>query len=73
VVAWDEAIGGQRVAAARVLKAGPDRVDFGPVVKLADEGPAMYPVLASTDAGVLAVWTTGGDASVIRARIVSLP
>ena len=33
----------------------------------------MYPVLASTDAGILAVWTTGGDASVIRTRIVRLP
>lgn len=73
VVAWDEAIGGRRVAAARELTPGPDRVDFGPVVTLADEGPAMYPVLASTDAGILAVWTTGGDASVIRTRIVRLP
>jgi hypothetical protein len=73
VVAWDEAIGGRRVAAARELTPGPDRVDFGPVVTLADEGPAMYPVLASTDAGTLAVWTTGGDASVIRTRIVALP
>jgi hypothetical protein len=73
VVAWDEAIGGQRVAAVRELKAGSDRLEFGPVVRLALERPAMYPVLASTDAGMLAVWTTGGDASVVRARVVSLP
>jgi hypothetical protein len=73
VVAWDEAIGGRRVAAARELKVASDRVDFGPVVTLAPEGPAMYPVLAATGAGMLAVWTTGGDASVVRVRAVDLP
>jgi hypothetical protein len=73
VVAWDEVIKGQRVAAARELKAGPDGADFGPIVTMSPEGPAMYPVLAGTDAGMVAVWTTGGDASVIRTRIVRLP
>jgi hypothetical protein len=73
IVAWDEAIDGRRVAAARELEVASDRVDFAPVVTLAPEGPAMYPVLARTDTGLIAVWTTGGDASVVRARRVTLP
>jgi hypothetical protein len=74
VVAWDENLKGQRVAAARELKIGSNQaVSFGGVVTLAPEGPAMYPVLAATDRGLVAVWTTGGEASVVRARAVDVP
>ncbi len=74
VVAWDELVNGQRAAAARELKVMSDRtVTFGDVVTLAPDGRATYPVLASTSKGILAVWTSGGDASVIQARILGLP
>lgn len=74
VVAWDELIKGQRVAAARELKVRPRQpVDFGSVVTLSSDGPANHPVLAAAGTGILAVWTTGGDASVIQARAIRLP
>lgn len=74
VVAWDELLDGQRVAAAReVTRPSDQRVDFGPVIMLSPGGPATYPVLAATDSGLVAVWTTGGDASVIQTRAISLP
>jgi hypothetical protein len=65
---------GRRVAAAREVKRqGDGEAEFGPIVEIASEGPAIYPVLAATDRGLLAVWTTGGDASTVRARLVQLP
>jgi hypothetical protein len=74
VVAWDELIEGRRVAAVRELKLRPRlEVEFGNVVTLSSDGPSMYPVLAATRAGVLAVWTTGGEPSLIRARVIPLP
>ncbi len=74
VIAWDELVDGRRVAAARELKARPNQpVEFGPAVTLPSPGYAMYPVLAATDQGVLAVWTTGGEASVIQASRLRLP
>ncbi len=74
VVAWDELLNGQRVAAAReVTRPSGQRVGFGPVIPLPPNGPATYPVLAVTDSGLVAVWTTGGDASVIQAHTISLP
>jgi hypothetical protein len=74
VVAWDELIEGRRVAAARELRLRPHQaVEFRPAVILSSDGPAMYPVLAATRAGVLAVWTTGGEPSAIRARVIPLP
>ena len=74
VVAWDEALNGQRAAAAREIRPQPGpRVEFGPVISLSPGEPATYPVLAATGSGLVAVWTTGGDASVIQTRIVSLP
>jgi hypothetical protein len=74
IVAWDEVKEGRRVAAAREVKRqGDGEAEFGPIVEIASEGPAIYPVLAATDRGLLAVWTTGGDASTVRARLVQLP
>lgn len=74
VVAWDELIEGRRVAAARELKVRSDRrVDLGSIVALSTDGPGTYPVLATTPAGLLAVWTTGGEASVVKARTIPLP
>jgi hypothetical protein len=73
VVAWDEVVDGQRVSVAREVKTGSGDAAFGPVVKLAPDGPAMYPVLAATSTGILSVWTTGGEASSIRVRTIHLP
>jgi hypothetical protein len=74
VVAWDEVKEGRRVAAVRELKPRGDRdAEFGPIVEISSDGPALYPVLTATDRGLLAVWTTGGDASTVQARIVQLP
>lgn len=74
VVAWDEVIDGRRVAALRELKMKPHQVvEFGSEIRLSSGGAAMYPALAATGGGVLAVWTTGGEASVIQARTIRLP
>jgi hypothetical protein len=73
VVAWDEVIKGQRVAAARELEVKQNQpVEFGSVVTLSSGGPGMYPVLAAIGSDVLAVWTTGGEASVIQLRAIRL-
>lgn len=69
MVAWDEFTEGLRVALARevkVVKGQP--VEFGPVVRITPAGPSTYPVLAATAAGILAVWSTGGDTPSIAAR-----
>lgn len=74
VVAWDELAGGRRQAFARELKRGASgALDWGAAIGLSDEGPASYPVLAATDRGILAVWATGGSASVVKVRQVELP
>lgn len=73
-VAWDEVIGKMRVASVREIRRKADgTLDAGAVVTLAERGPAMYPALAATDAGFVAVWATGGTASAVRARLVELP
>jgi hypothetical protein len=73
VVAWDEAVNGRRMAAARVLNRDTGQgLSFGEPITLAAEGASTYPVLAATDRGVIAVWTTGGDSSVVRARQLPL-
>jgi hypothetical protein len=68
VVAWDEAVNGKRVAVARVV-ALDGGLSFGdPITLAAGDGASTYPVLAATDRGVIAVWTTGGESSIVRAR-----
>ena len=73
VVAWDELLNGQRLAAAREVSKSGQRVDFGPVITLSPGKPATYPVLAATSSGVVAVWTTGGDAATVQTRAIPLP
>ena len=74
VVAWDELIQGRRVAALRrVTTKIDDAPVLGEIVKLAADGNASHPVIATTSAGVLAAWTTGGDDSQVRAGFVRLP
>jgi hypothetical protein len=72
VVAWDESVNGRRVAAARVLNRDAGQ-RVGEPIMLAVDGGSTYPVLATTDRGVIAVWTTGGKPSVVRARQLPLP
>ena len=72
VVAWDENVKGQRVAAIRELKAGSPAA-FGEVVTLDSSGPAMYPTLAATRDGLVAVWTASGDVSRVQSRTIRLP
>ena len=68
-IAWDETNSGRRVAAIRELKLQPNRAaTFGEIVRLSPDGAAMYPVLAATDKGLVAVWATGGDPSRVEAR-----
>ena len=74
VVAWDEVVEGRRVAAARQLIVKSNQhVDFAPIVTLSSDGPATYPALATTERGLLAVWPTGGETSVIRTRTIGVP
>ena len=74
IVAWDEPVEGRRVAAARevIVKPGA-HVDFAPIVTLSSDGPATYPALAATAQGLVVVWPSGGDGSVIRTRTISVP
>jgi hypothetical protein len=72
VVAWDEFIDGRRVASARRVLLDGHPVMFGDVVTIAPDGPAMYPMLAATDTGVVAVWTTGGGNSAVRVQMLDL-
>jgi hypothetical protein len=69
VIAWDETINGQRLAAMRELKA---QAAFGEVVTLDSAGPAMYPALAATTEGLVAVWTAGGELSRVQSRTIPL-
>ena len=70
MIAWDEVIGGVRTAAGREVSTRRGKTEFGSVVKFAD-GASTYPVLASTSRGWLAVWSTGGPTSVIRAKMLN--
>jgi hypothetical protein len=71
MVAWDEFSDGRRVASAReISRRSNGEIEFGPVVRIAPEGPATYPVLASTAAGILAVWSTGGESPGVQARTI---
>ncbi|HTV03656.1 MAG TPA: hypothetical protein VMF13_24095 [Luteitalea sp.] len=74
VVAWDESRDGRRVAAARAVRRTREGVvRFGDAVTIAPSGSASHPVLAATDQGLIAVWTTGGEQSRVEARRLSLP
>ena len=71
VVAWDESLAGVRTAAYSVgIRQADGAVQFGPPTRLADAGgPTLYPVIASTGAGIVAAWTSGAPgASVIQVR-----
>jgi hypothetical protein len=73
-VAWDETVNGRRVAAARELRPQPDgAITFGDIIMLSPNGPAMYPVLAPTDKGLVVVWTTTGEPSRVEVRTIPLP
>lgn len=72
-VTWDESVKGRRVAAVRELRLHRDRKPaFGEVVDLSPNGPATYPVLASTGKGIVAVWTAPGDPASVHVRVLDL-
>jgi hypothetical protein len=63
IAAWDElANGSRRVAIGRGVAAADGRPRFRREV-LADSGPAMYPVLATSGDAVVVAWTAGPSAS----------
>ena len=70
MIAWDEVVGGVRTAAARQISIRNGKAEFGDVVKFAD-GSSSYPVLAATPRGWVAVWSTAGPTSVIRAALLN--
>jgi hypothetical protein len=74
IVAWDELVDGERVAALRQLKPQPDgTMAFGPIVRLAESGRATYPVMASASTGLVATWTSGApEAAVISVRQIRI-
>jgi hypothetical protein len=73
-VAWDERRDGRSVASLRVVsRTGAGQPAIGPSVAVSPDGDASYPVLAATDSGVVAVWTTGGPAPSAWARVIALP
>jgi hypothetical protein len=71
-VAWDEATSGTRRVAFAHAPA-PGAGGRGPVFVrevLSAAGPALYPVVAATNDGVVVAWTAGGPAdSVIRVAV----
>ncbi|MCC6988025.1 MAG: exo-alpha-sialidase [Acidobacteria bacterium] len=76
VAAWDESVGGVRSAAYSVGERHADgSVRFAPATRLAaGGGPSSYPVMAVTNRGVLAAWTSGAPgASVIQVRPIAAP
>lgn len=74
VIAWDEVVDGVRTAVARGVKFGSSRTPtFGSPITLETSGPAVYPVVAIARSVVLAVWTTGGESSVVRVRPLLMP
>jgi hypothetical protein len=74
VVAWDEAVNGQRVAAMREVRHSSSGFSFGEPRMLASQGPAVYPVIAATGSGLVAAWTAGtGESSAIAVRALTLP
>jgi hypothetical protein len=74
LVAWEESVNGRRVSAVREIRAqGNGTPAFGEPVIISPDGPAVYPVLAATDKGIVAVWTTVGDASTVHLRPVAIP
>ena len=73
IVAWDEAVNGQRMAAIREVRHSSSGVSFGEPQMLAAQGPAVYPVMAATGSGLVAVWTAGtGESSTIGVRALTL-
>jgi hypothetical protein len=72
VAAWEERVAGRRVAAARVIATEGARDRFGPIVTLSADEPGIYPVLAASGAGLVAVWATGGERSVVKVRSLDL-
>lgn len=70
MIAWDEVIGGVRTAAGREVSRQNGSVEFGPVVRFSD-GVSTYPVIAASSRGWLAVWSSGGPASVIRVKMLN--
>jgi hypothetical protein len=74
VVAWDESLSGRRTAAMREVRLNPSGAPtFGNAVMLSTSGAAMYPVLAATNRGLVAVWTVSGDPSRVEARLIPMP
>jgi hypothetical protein len=76
VIAWDELVDGRRVAAAREVKPRADgSATFGSVVRIGTRQAAMYPALATTASGVLAVWTAGDreDQTTVKALRLRMP
>jgi hypothetical protein len=67
MIAWDEVIGGVRTAAGREVSIRNGKVEFAGPIRFA-EGTSTYPVVAPTSQGWLAVWSTGGPTSVLRAK-----
>lgn len=73
-VAWDETVDGRRVAAVREIRPAGGQGTFGEIVLLSEGAPAVYPVLAPTSDGFVAVWTSSADGrSVVQGRGVRLP
>jgi len=72
VVAWDESVGGTRIAAMREVHPG-TTPRFGEVLRLANDGAPNHPVVAVAEDGVVAAWATGGETSRVAVRRVAVP
>jgi len=52
------------VSAAREIRVkGSAAPEFGEIVTIPANGPTAYPMLAATDTGLVAIWTTVGEPS----------
>ena len=69
--AWDESVEGRRVAAMREIRVRTGGApSFGEIVVLSPDA-GLYPVLAATNTGIVAVWTAPGQPSTVKARVIS--
>lgn len=74
MVAWDETVGGKRVAVARQVLNGRGAPGFGDARTISGDAGGTYPVLAATDREFVAVWTAGtGEAATIQVSPIDVP
>ena len=72
IVAWEETVNGRRVSALREIRVKGAAPAFGEIVTVPSSNSTMYPVVATTDTGLVAVWTSVGEPSRVELQRVAI-